>query len=123
MRPKPKSLRLRLSRIRLPTRLKLHPLHQQLRSLSFPPARTPWPLRLLPRFGRRRGAREKIQEFLPEIVSLEERRPPAAASIVLWTIALLLMTGAAWASMVSVDRVVTAQGKIANREFQLRSPS
>ncbi len=77
------------------------------------PARTPWPLRFLPRFGRPRSAREKIQEFLPEIVALEERRPPAAASIVLWTIALLLMTGAAWASMVSVDRVVTAQGKIA----------
>ena len=77
------------------------------------PARTPWPLRVLPRFGRQRSAREKIQEFLPEIVALEERRPPAAASIVLWTIALLLMTGAAWASMVSVDRVVTATGKIA----------
>jgi CRP-like cAMP-binding protein len=77
------------------------------------PARTPWPLRLLPRLGRRRSAREKIQEFLPEIVSLEERRPPAAATIVLWTIALLLVTGAAWASIVSVDRVVTAPGKIA----------
>jgi membrane fusion protein, hemolysin D len=77
------------------------------------PARTPWPLRLLPRFGRRQSARQKILDFLPEIVSLEERRPPAAASIILWTIALLLFTGAAWASMVSVDRVVTAQGKIA----------
>ncbi|HET6519626.1 MAG TPA: HlyD family type I secretion periplasmic adaptor subunit [Geminicoccaceae bacterium] len=81
-----------------------------------PAPRTPG-ASLLRRLGgpfrrRRRSARQRIVEFLPDVVGLEERPAPFAARALLLAIVALVVAAVAWASMVEIDRVVTARGKL-----------
>jgi hemolysin D len=61
---------------------------------------------------RRRSARQRVIEFLPDVVGLEERPAPFAARALLLAIVALVVAAVVWASMVEVDRVVTARGRL-----------
>ncbi len=55
---------------------------------------------------------EAIAEFQPDAVEIEERVPPQITRITLYLVAALIAAAVIWASLSSVDRIVTAQGKL-----------
>lgn len=75
--------------------------------------------------GAKRGARrhghlqvvapagpEIIAEFQPDAVEIEERNPPRLTRITLYLVAALIAAAVTWASLSTVDEIVTAQGKL-----------
>jgi hemolysin D len=55
---------------------------------------------------------EIISEFQPDAVEIEERNPPRLTRITLYLVALLIAAAVLWASLSTVDNIVTAQGKL-----------
>jgi hemolysin D len=53
-----------------------------------------------------------VSEFQPDAVEIEERSPPAVTRITLYMIAALIVVAVGWASLSTVDEIVTAQGKL-----------
>lgn len=72
-------------------------------------------------FARRRQARLRtraplkpsiISEFQSDAVEIEERAPPRVARITLYSVVALIFAMVAWASLSSVETIVTARGKL-----------
>jgi hemolysin D len=59
-----------------------------------------------------RAARPIVSEFQSDAIEIEERTPPRIARLMLYSIVALIVVAGAWASLSSVDTVVTAQGKL-----------
>jgi hemolysin D len=53
-----------------------------------------------------------ISEFQPDAVEIEERSPPRMTRITLYLVAALIAAAVIWASLSTVDEIVTAQGKL-----------
>jgi hemolysin D len=53
-----------------------------------------------------------ISEFQSDAIEIEERPPPRFARITLYVIAALIVAATTWASFATLDRVVTAKGKL-----------
>lgn len=53
-----------------------------------------------------------IAEFQPDAVEIEERNPPRLTRITLYLVAALIAAAVTWASLSTVDEIVTAQGKL-----------
>src|ERR1700730_3407780 len=53
-----------------------------------------------------------IAEFQSDAIEVEERLPPRIARITLYCVVVLIIAGVAWASLSSVDSIITAQGKL-----------
>jgi HlyD family secretion protein len=58
------------------------------------------------------AAPEIISEFQPDAVEIEESTPPRTTRITLYTVAVLIIVAVTWASLSTVDQIVTAQGKL-----------
>jgi hemolysin D len=58
------------------------------------------------------AAPEIVSEFQPDAVEIEESAPPRTTRITLYTVAVLIITAVIWASLSTVDQIVTAQGKL-----------
>lgn len=71
---------------------------------------TPKPVKTQP--ARRRALTPVVAEFHPDAVELEERKPPRLARATLYVVLVLITTAIAWASLSSVDEIVTAPGKL-----------
>jgi len=52
------------------------------------------------------------EEFLPDAVELETRRPPWLTRATLYVLLALIVIAIAWASLSSIDIIVTAQGRL-----------
>lgn len=75
------------------------------------------PLAATPRPGAPRRpsaphARAALSAFQPDAVELEERTPPRLAHLTLYALLALIAAGVAWASLSSVDEIVTAPGHL-----------
>lgn len=57
-----------------------------------------------------------IAEFQPDAAEIENRPPPGIARITLYCVAALIAAAVAWASLSTVDRIVTARGKLITTE-------
>jgi len=57
-----------------------------------------------------------IAEFQPDAVELEEKVPPKVARLTLYGVTALIAAAIAWASLASVDQIVTATGKLVTTE-------
>lgn len=55
---------------------------------------------------------EDIAACQPEAIWLEKKKVPFPAHIVLWVILVMLVSGVIWASVATVDKIVTAEGKL-----------
>jgi membrane fusion protein, hemolysin D len=53
-----------------------------------------------------------VAEFQSDAIEVEERLPPRIARITLYCVVALIIAGVSWASLSSVDSIVTAQGKL-----------
>ncbi len=53
-----------------------------------------------------------LPEFLPDAAEIESRPPPRLAWLTLYAVLALLASTVAWASLASVDKIVTAPGKL-----------
>ena len=53
-----------------------------------------------------------ISEFQPNAVEIEERNPPRMTRITLYLVGVLIAAAVIWASLSTVDEIVTAQGKL-----------
>src|SRR5260370_5297230 len=53
-----------------------------------------------------------ISEFQSDAIEIEERPPPRFARITLYVIAALIVAAITWASLATLDKVVTAKGKL-----------
>lgn len=66
------------------------------------------------------GDRETVApialEFQPDAIEIEDRPVPKAARWMLYTIITLIVFGVLWASLSSVDQIVTARGKLTTLE-------
>lgn len=62
--------------------------------------------------GDTRAALETVSEFQPDAVEIEERAPPKVARLTLYAVAALIVAGVVWASLSTVDRIVTARGEL-----------
>ena len=58
------------------------------------------------------GHRPIVAEFQSDAVEVEERAPPRIARTTLYVVVLLILTAVVWASLSTVDTIVTAQGKL-----------
>src|ERR1700730_4872464 len=54
----------------------------------------------------------RIGEFQSDAIEVEERLPPRIARITLYCVVVLIIAGVSWASLSSVDSIITAQGKL-----------
>lgn len=61
-------------------------------------------------------ASEAVREFQSDALALEERRPPLAARITLFTLLGLMAAAITWASIAEVDRIVEATGRLVTTE-------
>lgn len=55
---------------------------------------------------------EIVSEFQPDAVEIEERNPPRITRATLYLVAALITAAVTWASLSTVDEVVTARGKL-----------
>ena len=53
-----------------------------------------------------------ILEFQPDAVEIEARTPPRIARATLYLVIALIIAAVSWASLASVDKIVTAPGKL-----------
>ncbi|MBV8589639.1 MAG: HlyD family type I secretion periplasmic adaptor subunit [Acetobacteraceae bacterium] len=53
-----------------------------------------------------------ILEFQPDAVEIEARTPPRIARVTLYMVIALIVAAVSWASLASVDEIVTAPGKL-----------
>lgn len=60
-----------------------------------------------------------LPEFLPDAAEVEARPPPRLAWLTLYAVLALLTSAVAWASLASVDKIVTAPGKLVTVSPQL----
>jgi hemolysin D len=60
-----------------------------------------------------------ISEFQPDAVEIEESTPPRTTRITLYTVAALIVVAVVWASLSTVDQIVTAQGKLTTTQPNL----
>jgi hemolysin D len=60
-----------------------------------------------------------ISEFQSDAVEIEESAPPRTTRITLYTVAVLIVAAVIWASLSTVDQIVTAQGKLITTEPNL----
>ena len=58
------------------------------------------------------AALQIVSEFQPDAIEIEENAPPRTTRIVLYSVALLIVTAVIWASLSTVDEIVTAPGKL-----------
>jgi len=73
------------------------------------------PIDLAERRRRFRGgptAPRVIAEFQPDAAEIEDRAPPRATRTTLYVVAALIVAAVVWASLSTVDRVVTARGRL-----------
>jgi hemolysin D len=64
-------------------------------------------------------APEIISEFQPDAIEIEESAPRRTTRITLYIVAVLIVIAVAWASLFSVDQIVTAQGKLTTTQPNL----
>jgi hemolysin D len=60
-----------------------------------------------------------ISEFQPDAIEIEERAPRRTTRITLYTVAALVVAAVVWASLSTVDEIVTAQGKLTTTQPNL----
>jgi HlyD family secretion protein len=71
------------------------------------------------RLAGRRAALQIVSEFQPDAVEIEESAPPQTTRIALYTAVLLVLAAVIWASLSTVEQIVTAEGKLVTTEPKL----
>jgi len=66
-----------------------------------------------------RAALQIVSEFQPDAVEIEENAPPRTTRIALYSVALLVVAAVVWASLSTVDQIVTAQGRLITTQPKL----
>jgi hemolysin D len=64
------------------------------------------------RAGASSPAPQIVSEFQPDAVEIEERNPPRMTRITLYLVVALVAAAVTWASLSTVDEIVTAHGKL-----------
>lgn len=60
-----------------------------------------------------------VSEFQPDAIEIEERLPAPVTRLTLYTVAALIVAIVVWASLSSVDEIVTGQGKLTTTQPNL----